>query len=51
MKVTKLLTAAFFAFMPVASFAMCSGHEQANACEDGFTWDAETNTCVEVVSS
>ncbi|MCB1339170.1 MAG: adenylosuccinate lyase [Maritimibacter sp.] len=51
MTVTRLLAAAFFALMPMASFATCSGHEQANACAEGFTWDAETNSCVEVVAS
>lgn len=51
MKVTKLITAAFFALVPAAGFAMCSGHEQANACDEGFKWDSETSTCVEIVSS
>ncbi len=50
---TKVLTAAFLAFLPVAAFASCPGHdaEQASSCKSGYTWDAETNSCVEVVSS
>ena len=49
---TKVLTAAFLAFMPVAAFA-CPGHdhEQASSCMSGYTWDSETQACVEVVSS
>lgn len=49
---TKLLTAAFFAFAPLAALA-CPGHgrEQASSCMDGYSWDDETASCVEVVSS
>jgi hypothetical protein len=52
MTATKLLTAAFFALMPAASMAMCSGHDEtANACAAGYSWDDETKSCVEAVSS
>ena len=52
MKAMTFLTAAFFSFMPVTAFASCSdGHEQASSCMDGFTWDDDTASCVEVVSS
>ncbi len=49
---TKVLTAAFLAFMPVAAFA-CPGksYEQASSCMDGYTWDEEAHACVEIVSS
>jgi len=51
MSVKQLLAAAVFALVPAAGFAMCSGHEEtANLCETGFTWDAETQVCVEIVS-
>jgi len=47
----QLVAAAFFALVPAASFAMCAGHDEtANLCETGFTWDAETQACVEIVS-
>ena len=49
----KLLTAAFLAFLPVAAYASCAGHdaEQASSCMSGYTWDPEAGACVEVVSS
>ena len=49
---TKLLTAAFLAFMPVAAFA-CPGHDhtQASSCMTGYTWDDESKACVEIVQS
>ena len=52
MKLTKLLTAAFLSLMPVASFA-CEGkgYEQASSCMDGYNWDDETRTCVQIVQS
>ena len=52
MKIAKLLTAAFLAFMPATAFAMCSdGHEQASSCAQGYSWDDETKACVEIVNS
>ncbi|SMH29644.1 chitin-binding domain-containing protein [Maritimibacter sp. HL-12] len=52
MKATKFLTAAFFALMPAAGFAMCSDHkESANVCATGLSWDEEKQACVEIVSS
>ena len=52
MRLTRVLTAAFLVFTPVAGFAMCSdGHEQASSCANGYTWDDEAKACVEIVQS
>ena len=48
------LTAAALTLLPGLALAMgCSGykHETASmSCAEGTTWDAETNTCVQVVT-
>lgn len=51
MKPFAILAAAFIALAPVAAFARQCNKETANVCEDGFTWDSETQACVEIVSS
>lgn len=52
MKAIKLLAAAFFALMPAAGFAMCSDHkESASVCASGMTWDEDSQSCVDIVSS
>ena len=50
---SKILTAAFLAFMPVTAFAACQGHDydQASSCVDGYTWDDTTKACVKIVNS
>lgn len=46
-----LLTAAFVLSASVAS-AMCNkGHEQAMSCGEGQSYDAETGSCVPLISS
>ncbi|WP_292021342.1 hypothetical protein [Maritimibacter sp. UBA3975] len=51
MKAKTFLAAACMTLLPMGAFAMCSGHaETASSCMDGYTWDAETSACVEVVS-
>lgn len=51
MKATKLIAVAFFATMPVAVLACPAHDKQASSCMEGYSWDEETNACVEVVSS
>lgn len=50
MKPFAILAAAFIALAPAAAFAMGCNKETANVCQDGFTWDHETQACVEVVT-
>ncbi|MGR3365432.1 MAG: adenylosuccinate lyase [Maritimibacter harenae] len=52
MRAKTLFAAAFMALLPVTGFAMCSGHTQETAatCMDGYTWDGESGTCVEITT-
>lgn len=46
-----VLTAAILALTPLASFAMCQGHETtAQTCASGYQWDTEKGSCVETVT-
>ena len=46
------LTAFVLAALPAASFALCPySHQQAQSCAEGLVWDAESQSCVQQVSS
>ncbi len=46
------LAALALTLLPTLSFAFCSGVDhQAQSCATGTIWDAETQRCVEQVSS
>ncbi len=53
MKITTLCVAAALTILPAMSFAMCSysKQHQAQTCATGTVWDAESQRCVEQVSS
>lgn len=52
MPIKLALTALAFLLTPLALSAECSFQEhQAQSCAPGYTWDAESQGCVEVVSS
>lgn len=54
MRITALLAAIAFLSLPTLAAAECSwgmGHEVTMSCTDGATWDADTQSCVPVVSS
>lgn len=48
-----LVVAAILAAAPTFSFAMCNWQhtQEAMTCAEGMVWDAETETCIEQVSS
>ena len=51
MKAKTFFAAVCMSLLPMGAFAMCAGHEEtASSCMDGYTLDAETGACVEVVS-
>ena len=53
MKIKTLCVAAALAVLPAMSFAMCSygQQHQAQSCATGTVWDADSQKCVEQVSS
>lgn len=50
MKPFAILAAAFIALAPAAALARECNKETANVCADGFAWDSETQTCVQIVT-
>lgn len=50
MKPFAILAAAFLALAPAAAFAKECNRETANVCQDGFAFDHETQTCIEIVT-
>ncbi|GKY87781.1 hypothetical protein [Sinisalibacter aestuarii] len=50
MKPFAILAAALIALAPAAALARECNKETANICQDGFSWNAETQTCVEIVT-